>query len=51
MATAIVVARGLLRYINIGTGIDVSAFLTPIAVGFVLIAVELGLSALGKRIF
>ena len=43
LATAIVVARGLLRYINIGTGIDVSAFLTPIAVGFVLIAVELGL--------
>jgi Undecaprenyl-phosphate galactose phosphotransferase WbaP len=43
LTIAILVARGFVRYIGIGTGIDVSAFFLPIAVGFVLIAVELGL--------
>ena len=43
LTIAILVARGFVRYIGIGTGIDVSASFLPIAVGFVLIAVELGL--------
>jgi Undecaprenyl-phosphate galactose phosphotransferase WbaP len=43
LTAAIVVARAFVRYIGIGTGVDVSASLLPIVVGFVLIAVELGL--------
>jgi Undecaprenyl-phosphate galactose phosphotransferase WbaP len=43
LTIAILVARGFVRYIEVGTGIDVSASFLPIAVGFVLIAVELGL--------
>jgi Undecaprenyl-phosphate galactose phosphotransferase WbaP len=43
LTIAILVARGFVRYVGIGTGIDVSASFLPIAVGFVLIAVELGL--------
>jgi Undecaprenyl-phosphate galactose phosphotransferase WbaP len=43
LTIAILVARAFVRYIGIGTGIDVSASFLPIAVGFVLIAVELGL--------
>src|SRR5687767_5395057 len=43
LTIAILVARGFVRYIGIGTGIDVSASFLPIAVGFILIAVELGL--------
>ena len=43
LTAAILIARGLVRYVGIGTGIDVSAFFLPIATGFLLIAVELGL--------
>jgi Undecaprenyl-phosphate galactose phosphotransferase WbaP len=43
LTIAIATAWWVVHYVDIGTGIDTSAFYVPIIVGFVLVAVELGL--------
>jgi Undecaprenyl-phosphate galactose phosphotransferase WbaP len=43
LTLAIAVAWWGVHYVGIGTGIDTSAFYVPIVIGFMLIAVELGL--------
>lgn len=43
LTVAIAAARFIVRYLGIGTGIDVSACFVPIASGFLLVAAELGL--------
>lgn len=43
LTVAIVIARTFVRYVGFGTGIDVSDFLTPVILGFVLVGIELGL--------
>jgi Undecaprenyl-phosphate galactose phosphotransferase WbaP len=43
LTIAIAIAWWSVHYVGIGTGIDTSAFFVPIVIGFLLIAVELGL--------
>lgn len=43
LTLSIVVARAIVMYFAIGTGINITAYFLPIATGFLLVAAELGL--------
>jgi hypothetical protein len=43
LTIAIIIARAIVIYLGIGTGINISAYFLPIATGFLLVATELGL--------
>jgi Undecaprenyl-phosphate galactose phosphotransferase WbaP len=42
LTISVTLARAFVRYLGIGTGIDISASFVPIAVGFLMVAFELG---------